>query len=117
MKIAVANDRDVVSQHFGHCESFVVFETKGNEIVNTKNHPNPGHRPGYLPVFLKELGVNIIIAGGMGGGAITLFEENNIKVITGASGKTKDVVQKFLEGELKSSNSVCKEHSQEDECK
>lgn len=48
--------------------------------------PNPGHRPGFLPIFLHEKGLNVIISGGMGGGAVDIFNEKGIEVITGASG-------------------------------
>ena len=68
MKIAVASEQQNVATHFGHCENFNIYETEGNKIIKSESVPNPGHRPGFLPNFLNDLGVNVIISGGMGGG-------------------------------------------------
>ncbi|MGV8905597.1 MAG: iron-sulfur cluster carrier protein MrpORP [Acetobacterium sp.] len=116
MKIAVASDNGLVSGHFGHCESFVIFDAEDNKITKTESVPNPGHKPGFLPVFLNDRGVNVIISGGMGGGAVDIFNEKNIEVITGASGKAADLANSYLMGELKSTGSVCHEHQHQDEC-
>lgn len=109
-KIAVASEKGMVTEHFGHCESFMIFDTENNQIKNTETIVNPGHRPGFLPNFLADNGVNVIISGGMGGGAIDIFNERKIEVIVGASGDAKTAVEKYLKGELKSSGSVCNEH-------
>ena len=116
MKIAVASEGSMVTEHFGHCESFSIFETEGNQISKIENVPNPGHRPGFLPNFLNEMGVNVIISGGMGGGAIEIFNEKNIEVIVGASGSARTAAEQYLKGELKSTGSVCHEHQHIGEC-
>lgn len=115
MKIAVASEGDQVTEHFGHCANFNIYEAENNQIVKSESIPNPGHKPGFLPKFLNELGVNVIISGGMGGGAVDLFNENNIEVIVGAAGDSKTAAQAYLKGELASTGSVCHEHSYEDE--
>lgn len=116
MKIAVASEGKMVTEHFGHCEGFTIFDSENNVIKGKEFIPNPGHRPGFLPVFLHEKGVNVIISGGMGGGAIEIFNEKGIKVITGASGDAHMAVEHYLQGNLKSTGSVCHEHQHEDEC-
>jgi predicted Fe-Mo cluster-binding NifX family protein len=116
MKIAVASDGNMVTEHFGHCEGFLVFETKGNNIIKSDFVPNPGHRPGFLPNFLNEMGVNVVISGGMGGGAVQIFKEKGIEVITGATGVAKENVELYLQGGLKSTSSICHEHRHHDEC-
>lgn len=116
MKIAVASENNMVTEHFGHCEGFMVFDTENNKIVKIETIPNPGHKPGFLPNFLHDKGVNVIISGGMGGGAIEIFNERNIEVITGAKGNAEDAVINYLKGELKSTGSVCHEHQHSDEC-
>ncbi len=116
MKIAVATENGAVSAHFGHCEGFTVYEVEGKEIANKVFLQNPGHKPGFLPNYLNDNGVNIIIAGGMGAGAIEIFNQKNIEIITGASGKTDDIVKKYLEGRLTSSASVCRQHMHAGEC-
>ena len=116
IKIAVASENEMVTEHFGHCVNFNIFEAENKKIVNSESIPNPGHRPGFLPNFLNDMGVNVIISGGMGGGAIDIFNEKCIEVITGASGNAKAAAEAYLQGTLKSTGSVCHEHQHHDEC-
>lgn len=116
MKIAVASENQMVCGHFGHCENFQVFTAENNQIVKNEVIPNPGHKPGFLPNFLHEMGVNVIISGGMGGGAIDIFNEHGIEVITGASGASKEAASMYLKGLLKSTGSICHDHMHHDEC-
>lgn len=116
MKIAVASDHGMVTEHFGHCEGFRIYETGDKEIINCEEIPFPGHRPGFLPNYLNDLGVKVVISGGMGGGAIQIFDEKGIEVIVGAKGNADEAVKSYLEGSLKSSGSVCHEHKHADEC-
>lgn len=116
MKIAVASEGAMVTGHFGHCENFNIFEAENGTITSTKSIPNPGHRPGFLPNFLNELGVNVIISGGMGGGAVEIFNEKGIEVIVGVQGSAQAAVNRYLQGNLQSTDSVCHEHRHHDEC-
>lgn len=116
MKIAIASDGNRVSGHFGHCEGFNVFQVDEGEILNSEFIPNPGHRPGFLPVFLKEREIDIIIAGGMGGSAQQLFSDNDIEVIVGAQGDCESLIEQYLKGNLQSTGSVCNEHAHEGHC-
>ncbi|QYE96449.1 NifB/NifX family molybdenum-iron cluster-binding protein [Paraclostridium sordellii] len=116
MKIAVACERNIVSEHFGHCEGFDIYEVENKNILKKEYIQNPGHRPGYLPVFLKELNVDIIISGGMGSTAQELFGQNNIEVIVGTLGLSDEVVQKYINGEITSTGSICTEHAHEGHC-
>jgi len=110
MKIAVASDNEKVTEHFGHCEGFIIYTVENKNIVSKEMVQNPGHKPGFLPVFLHEKGVNTIISGGMGGGAVDLFNENNIEVIIGAKGLSDEIIQNYLSGNLECTGSVCHEH-------
>ena len=116
MKIAVASEKDIVTGHFGHCENFNIFQTENNKITKMESIENPGHKPGFLPNFLNDLGVNVIISGGMGGGAVDIFNEKDIEVITGASGDARETVEAYLKGDLKSTGSVCHEHQHRGNC-
>ena len=115
-KIAVASEKEMVAGHFGHCENFNIYTVDNNNIVKVESIPNPGHRPGFLPNFLNDLGVKVIISGGMGGGAIDIFNEKNIEVVVGASGNAKAVVESYLKGSLKSSGTICRDHKHSDKC-
>lgn len=116
MIISIASDGKLVSGHFGHCEGFATYEVEEGKVLNKDFVQNPGHRPGFLPVFLKELGANVIIAGGMGEAAQQLFNENGIEVVVGASGVCDDLLQRYIKGELKSTGSICREHQHEGHC-
>ncbi len=116
MKIAVASEKNSVAQHFGHCTEFALYETEQNEILKKETTANPGHKPGFLPVFLAEKGVQLIITGGIGQGAIDIFSAKGIQVIAGAAGDTDRAVQAYLEGKLQSNHVVCHEHQYEGEC-
>lgn len=107
MKIAVASENGMVTEHFGHCEEFVIFDTENNQIIKSEPIANPGHKPGFLPNFLADRGVNVIISGGMGGGAVDIFNERNVEVVIGAKGNVKAVVEAYLQGSLKSTGSIC----------
>ncbi|SDY55729.1 Predicted Fe-Mo cluster-binding protein, NifX family [Proteiniborus ethanoligenes] len=116
MKIAVASEGEMVTGHFGHCEAFNIFNVENGKILEVKAISNPGHKPGFLPNFLNDLGVNVIISGGMGAGAVQIFNEKGIQVITGVMGNAKEVVEAFLQGRLKSTGSICNEHEHHGEC-
>ena len=116
MKIAVAGEGKNVTEHFGHCVNFLIYDVENGKITNEESIPNPGHKPGFLPNFLADRGVNVIISGGMGGGAVDIFNERNVEVVVGASGDAKTAVLNYLKGELKTTGSVCHEHQHHDEC-
>lgn len=116
MKIAVAAMGTTVAGHFGHCENFIFFDTQDGKILSEQSVPNPGHRPGFLPNFLADHGAQVVIAGGMGGGAVDIFNERGVQVIVGAQGDARATVQAFLAGELVSTGSVCHEHQHAGEC-
>ncbi|WBW96923.1 NifB/NifX family molybdenum-iron cluster-binding protein [Oceanirhabdus sp. W0125-5] len=116
MRVTIASDGNNVSGHFGHCEGFKVYEVEGEKIISESFVENPGHRPGFLPQFLNDIGASIIIACGMGERAQQLFNENNINVIVGARGYCGDVMKCFLDGTLVSTGSVCREHEHEGNC-
>jgi len=116
MKISVASDGPMVAEHFGHCEGFTVYTVKEKEVEKKEFLANPGHVPGLLPNLLHDTGVDIVIAGGMGQGAVDIFCSYDIQIITGVSGKADDAVDTYLKGGLKSSGAVCHEHAHEGEC-
>lgn len=107
MKVAVACDSGSVSQHFGRCPEYRIFDVQDRKIVSQTTLKSPGHEPGVLPRLLASHGVNCVIAGGMGPSAVDLFRQNNIEVVTGASGKVEDVIQSYIDGTLQLNESSC----------
>ena len=116
MRIAIASEGKNVTEHFGHCEAFLVYDVEDGKIVKEISLANPGHKPGFLPNYLADRGVNVIISGGMGGGAVEIFNEKGITVMTGATGNAQQAAQMMAEGRLESTGSVCHEHQHHDDC-
>ena len=82
-KIAIPTTNGVLSAHFGHCEKFAIYDVENSKIVKEEFVTPPPHEPGSHPAFLRQLGCDTIIAGGMGNRAQSLFIQNNIEVILG----------------------------------
>lgn len=116
IKIAVAAEGNNVTQHFGYCSSFLIYNIENGTITDEESVPNPGHKPGFLPNFLAEQGVNVIISGGMGGIAVDIFNERNVEVVIGACGDAKTAVINYLKGNLKTTGSICHEHQHHSDC-
>lgn len=110
MKIAVPVAQGALSMHFGHCEEFAVVDVDdATKTVSAKRMEKPPlHEPGVLPRWLHELGVNVIIAGGMGQRAQALFAQNGIAVVVGAPSTPADeVVAAYLDGTLETGQNLC----------
>ncbi len=111
MKIAIPVAQGRLAMHFGHCEKFAVItvDTDDKTIHATADATPPPHEPGVLPRWLhNDQGVQIVIAGGMGRRAQSLFEENDIDVIVGAPSATpEEIVQQFLAGRLELGANAC----------
>jgi Uncharacterized conserved protein len=100
MKVAIATEGSLVSEHFGRCENFTVYEVEngkvlGKELVNTQDHQR-----GALSGFLNELGVNVVLSGGAGAGAVQKLNQLGIELFTGIQGRIEDVLNSYLKGEL-----------------
>jgi predicted Fe-Mo cluster-binding NifX family protein len=114
MKIAIPTEGIYISPHFGRCSSFTIAELEEKKVVNKEIIDNPGHESGRIPEFLKSLGVNTIIAAGMGGKAMDLFNNYGINYVLGIDGKVDDIIDSFITGELKGGESSCDNSSSKD---
>ena len=110
MRIAIPVVDGKLSAHFGHCEEFALIDAdrESKTITSTQTLAAPAHEPGLLPRWLAEKGAELIIAGGMGGRAQGLFEQQNITVVVGAPSDTPTaIVNAYLHGALKTGDNVC----------
>jgi predicted Fe-Mo cluster-binding NifX family protein len=110
MKIAVAADNNMVTQHFGHCEYFIVFEVENKEKIGSEIVKNPPHQRGFLPKFLKDHGIDVLLTGNMGEMAKKLMKTLGIEVICGATGAASETVDKYLAGTLEVTDATCEHH-------
>jgi ATP-binding protein involved in chromosome partitioning len=107
-KVAIPVAEGRLCNHFGHCQQFAVFQINEGLIGNQELHTPPPHEPGVLPLWLWSLGVNLVIAGGMGQKALSLLAAKGIKVIIGSpSQEPEALVKSFLAGSLANGPNVC----------
>jgi predicted Fe-Mo cluster-binding NifX family protein len=110
MRIAIPIAGERLAHHFGHCEKFLLVDVDpvAKKTTGSTEVPAPEHQPGLLPPWLKERGVNLVIAGGMGGRAYSLFQAASIDVLTGAPPESAlAIVQQYLEGKLITGQNGC----------
>ena len=114
MKIAVTCDNGEVFQHFGKTESFKIYNVEDNTVVSSEIIGSNGTGHGALAGLLAEQGINVLICGGIGGGAQAALTEAGIELCAGAQGNTDQVVEAYLKGELESSGVNCDHHHHEE---
>ncbi|HBC79174.1 MAG TPA: dinitrogenase iron-molybdenum cofactor biosynthesis protein [Bacteroidales bacterium] len=114
MKIAVpVTKENQIDSHFGHCESYGVYTISDKkEIAEIKSVESPqgcGCKSDIASVLAAD-GVTMMLAGGIGGGAINVLNYSGIDVIRGCSGDATEVVKQYLAGLVKDSGSSCHQH-------
>jgi predicted Fe-Mo cluster-binding NifX family protein len=91
-----------MAMHFGHCPYFAVVHVhEDNRVELADVHANPyaqAHQPGQIPQYIKSLGADVVIAGGMGGKAIEWFRDLGIDVATGARRGVGATLDAYLAG-------------------
>ena len=111
MKIAVTYDQGQVFQHFGHTEFFKVYEIEEGKVVSAEVVDTNGSGHGALAGVLLDLGVNVLICGGIGGGARNALGSVEIEIYGGVSGDADAAVAAFLSDSLNyNPNAKCSHH-------
>lgn len=108
--VPIALDGNIDS-HFGHCQAYSVFSVnQSNQIigVNTIDSPQGCGCKSNIGAVLAEQGVSVMLAAGIGEGAIHVLNHWGIDVVRGCSGKAADVVQAYLNGNISDSGSSCR---------
>ena len=115
MKIAVTYENGMIFQHFGHTRQFKIYEIENGEITGAETVDTAGSGHGALAGFLKELKVDALICGGIGGGAKNALVEAGITLYGGVSGQADDAAAALAEGRLGYKSDVtCTHHRHED---
>jgi predicted Fe-Mo cluster-binding NifX family protein len=114
MKIAVpVTKENQIDSHFGHCESYNIFTISDkNEITEIKSVGSPqgcGCKSDIASVLAAD-GVSVMLAGGIGGGAINVLNNSGIEVIRGCAGDSAEVVKLYIAGLVEDSGSSCHQH-------
>lgn len=109
-RIAIPTYRGKLCAHFGHCEAFTVLDIdiEAMKVTSSQTLTPPEHAPGVYPRWVKELGADTVIAGGMGSRAQALFEEQGIEVVVGAdAGDPEQIALDYVQGRLATGDNVC----------
>lgn len=107
MKIAISTENGSVSAHFGRCPTYTIADVEDGQVIHAEEISNPGHQPGFLPRFLAQKGVSVVISGGMGPRAQALFAQNSIQTITGVQGDVKTILSRYAAGQLQQGQDLC----------
>ena len=116
MKIAVTYENGQIFQHFGHTEQFKLYDVEDGEIINTQIIDTNGSGHGTLACMLSMLEVDILICGGIGGGAQMALRQAGIQLYGGVSGNADQAVEALLNGNLEYDPAVkCNHHGEHHE--
>ena len=120
MKIAVTHENGSVFGHFGHTAEFKVYEVKDGKILASEIIPTGESGHGALAGLLDTIGAEVLICGGIGGGARMALAAEGIALCAGVSGSCDAAVEAYLSGNLVySSDANCShhhEHGEEHSC-
>ena len=117
MTIAVTYANEMIYQHFGHTSQFKVYHVEDNHVVSSLVVDTNGQGHGALAGFLFHNGIDVLICGGIGGGAQMALANAGIKLYGGVSGYADDAVEAFLAGELEYNPNVrCNHHGEGHTC-
>ncbi len=114
MRIAVTYENGNVFQHFGHTEQFKLYDVEDNQIKTEQIVNTNGQGHGVLADFLTDKKVDVLICGGIGGGAKSALNEAKIQLFGGVSGEADNAVKDYIAGNLKfDANVHCDHHEHE----
>lgn len=116
MKIAVTYENGEVFQHFGHTQEFKVYEVEDGEVVSSQVIGSNGSGHGALAGLLANRAIDVLICGGIGGGAQAALMERGIELCAGASGSADEAVTAYLRGELVNTGANCDHHGEGHSC-
>ena len=113
MKVAVTYEKESgnIFQHFGKTQFFKIYQIENETVVSSEVIDNGGNGHHALPPYLKSLGVETLILGNRGQGAIDAIAAAGLKEIPGITGSADEAVALFAKGELKPNlNAKCDHH-------
>ena len=113
MKIAVTYENGEIFQHFGHTEQFKVYDIEEGKVIASEVVSTNGSGHGALAGVLASLNADVLICGGIGGGAQVALAEAGIKLFGGVSGDADKAVEAYLAGNLAYNPNVqCNHHGE-----
>ena len=116
MRIAVTYENGQVFQHFGHTEEFKIYEVADRKVTGTEIIGSNGSGHSALAALLDDRKIDVLICGGIGGGAQAALAERGIELCAGADGDADQAVEAYLRGELVNTGANCDHHGEGHSC-
>ena len=117
MRIAVPYENGQIFQHFGHTEQFKFYDVEDGKVIASNVVDTNGRGHGAIAQLLAIVEVNVVICGGIGGGAQMALAANGINLYGGVSGDADKAVEALLAGELEyDPNAQCSHHEEGHQC-
>ena len=111
MRIAVTYENGQIFQHFGHTEAFKIYDVEEGNVLHSEVVDTNGSGHGALAGVLTALNADVLICGGIGGGAQTALAAAGIKLFGGVSGDADKAVEAFINKTLEYNPDVkCSHH-------
>ena len=113
MRIAVTHENGQIFGHFGHTAEFKVYEVEDKKILSSKVIPTGESGHGALASLLDRIGADLLICGGIGGGARMALASEGIALCAGVAGECDAAVEAYLCGKLSftgEANCSCSHH-------
>ena len=114
MIIAATYDNGVIFQHFGRTEFFKLYQVEEGKVISSRVISSNGSGHGALAGVLADNGVDVLICGGIGGGAQSALAQAGIEICAGAQGDADAAVEAYLAGELVNAGVTCDHHHGEE---
>ena len=100
MRIAVTYEDGQIFQHFGHTQMFKIYDVEDGKVVASQVVDTNGQGHGALAGFLFGGNVDVLICGGIGGGAQMALRAAGIELFGGVSGNADQAVEEYIAGNL-----------------
>ena len=114
MRIAVTYENGQIFQHFGRTEQFKLYDVDDGRIIKEQVVGTEGAGHGALAGFLKNAQADVLICGGIGGGAQMAMREAGITLYGGNTGSADEAVAAYLSQALVQNDSpTCDHHHHE----
>ena len=109
-RIAIPVNDNLLSEYFGKCDHYEIFEIEDNKIINEEIKMPPCEDILLVPEWSISQGITDIITHRIDKRIIKLFTEHKINLYVGIPRKdTKTLIEYYLGGNLQSDGKIISE--------
>lgn len=98
MRVAIPTEDErgldsTVDQHFGRAPVYTILDTESDAVETVENDSHHFGGSGHPPEIVADAGVEVVLAGDIGRGAVSRFEDRGIPVFRGATGTVAEAIE------------------------